>query len=139
MVQASTSAALTADKVSAGMVLASGMVASETVAMAASIATAGAINLMGQALAFKLTGAGATEPHQSHDSAPPCGGLFFEAALRGPVLWRTVADHHGAPALERRLRPCARKFEQGPFLFFGLGLASPKQGLLGVFPELIGF
>ena len=65
MVQASTSAALTADKVSAGMVLASEMVASEMVAMAASIATAGAINLTDQAFTFKLTDAGATEPHQS--------------------------------------------------------------------------
>jgi hypothetical protein len=64
MVQASTSAALIADKVSAGMVLASGMAASETVAMAASIATAEAINLTGQAFTFKLTDAGATEPHQ---------------------------------------------------------------------------
>jgi hypothetical protein len=70
------SAVLTADKVTAGTVLASEMVASETVAMAASIATAGAINPMGQAFTFKLTDAGATEPHQSHDSAPLAGGFF---------------------------------------------------------------
>ena len=57
-VQASTSAALTADTVTAGMVL-----ASEMVTTAASIATAGA-NLTGQAFAFKPKGAGAIEPHQ---------------------------------------------------------------------------
>ena len=62
-----------------------------------------------------------------------------EAAVQGPVLWRAVVDYHSALALERRLRPCARKLEQEPFLFFGFGLASPKQGLLGVLPELIGF
>ena len=83
-VQASTNAALTADKVTAGTVLAAGMVVSETVAMAASIATAGAINPMGQAFTFKLTGAGATEPHQSHDSAPPLRGAFFCGGLTGP-------------------------------------------------------
>jgi hypothetical protein len=120
------------------MVLASEMVA-EMVAMAASIATAGAINLMGQAFAFKPKGAGATEPPSIPVTRPPLRGAFFEPLLQRPVLWRTVVLHHSAPTLERRLRPCARKLEQGAFLFFGFGLASPKQSLLGVLLELVGF
>jgi hypothetical protein len=134
MVQGSTNAAFIADKVTAGTVL-----AAETVAKAASIATAVAINLMGQAFAFKPKGAGVTEPTTPHELAPPMRGAFFESVLQRPVLWRAVADNYGNVALERRLRPRARELEQRSFLFFGLGLAGPKQGLLGVLPELIGF
>ena len=65
MVQASTSAAFTADMVRAGTV-----VAAETIATAAVlIATAAAILLMGEGR--KVRGAGAAEPlHQSHEPAP---------------------------------------------------------------------
>ena len=81
-------------KVWTGTVLAAGMVVSETVAMASSIATSGAINPMGQAFTFKLTGAGATEPHQSHDSAPLAGGFFlrrpYGALCSGGLLLTTT-------------------------------------------------
>jgi hypothetical protein len=43
------------------------------------------------------------------------------------VLWRTV---------RRRLRPSARKLDQGLCLFFVLGLDGPTQGLIGILPEL---
>jgi hypothetical protein len=76
MVQASTSAALTADTVTAGMVLASEM-AAEMVTTAASIAIAGAINLMDRAFIFKPKGAGATEPPPMPMTRPPLRGAFF--------------------------------------------------------------
>jgi hypothetical protein len=59
------------------------------------------------------------------------------AALHGS--WRTVVAAENALALQRRLRPDARKIGQCPFLFFGCGLADPTQGLFGVLPELLGF
>ena len=91
MVQASTSAAFIADKVMAGTVIAmvttviamvttviAMVMVAATVATAASIATAGAINPMGRAFAFKPTGAGATEPPtHPHDWAPLSRGAFF--------------------------------------------------------------
>ena len=53
--------------------------------------------------------------------------------LRGPTI-----DSHGIRALGRRLRPHARKLDQGVFLGLGFGFGSPTHGLFGVLPELIG-
>ena len=80
MVQASTSAASSADKVWAGTVLAADRI---TVA-ALSITTAAAINPMGQAFTFKLKGAvGATEPlTDPHELGPPFQGGLCLRMLR---------------------------------------------------------
>src|ERR1700730_16381887 len=48
---------------------------------------------------------------------------------------RRLTKH--ALALFRRLRPCARKLDQNPFLLFGSCLASPVHRLLGILPKLI--
>ena len=81
MVQASTSAAFTADEVRAGTVLAAEMIA----AAAVLIATAAAIRLMGERR--KPKGAGAAEPpHQSHEPAPLRGGRFFGGRGPGPPV-----------------------------------------------------
>jgi hypothetical protein len=61
----------------------------------------------------------------------------FASAGGGP-MWPAI-DGHGSIALGRRLRPCARKIEQGSFLFFGFGFGGPTEGLFGVVTELIGF
>jgi hypothetical protein len=37
------------------------------------------------------------------------------------------------------LHPRARKVDQCFFLFLGFGLGGPKQGLVGILPELISF
>jgi hypothetical protein len=71
MDQASTSAAFTNDKVRVGTVLAAAMIAKA----AMSIATAGAINLMGEGC--KLKGVDAIEPPDKSSRPGP--------ALRGPL------------------------------------------------------
>jgi hypothetical protein len=54
--------------------------------------------------------------------------------LRGPTI-----DGHGIRTHGRRLRPHARKLDQGVFLGkLGFGFGSPTHGLFGVLPELIG-
>jgi hypothetical protein len=62
-----------------------------------------------------------------------------EAALRGSGFWRTAAKDPNAVARDRCFGPCAHKLEQELLLLFGLGLGNPKQGLVGILPELIGF
>jgi hypothetical protein len=59
-----------------------------------------------------------------------------EAALQSPGFWRTVVDAENVLALQRSLRPCARKLDQGLSLFFGFGLAGPTHRFLGISPEL---
>jgi hypothetical protein len=66
--------------------------------------------------------------HGFYSTRPPT-----EAALRGPTI-----DGHGFRTLGRRLRPYARKLDQGVFLCLGFGFGSPTHGLFGVLPELIG-
>ena len=44
------------------------------------------------------------------------------------MLWRVIVDDHSAIALHRSLRPCARKLDQGLFVFFGFGLIGPTHG-----------
>ena len=103
MVQASTSAAFTADKVRAGTVLAAEMIA----AAAVLIATAAAIRLMGERR--KPKGAGAAEPHTSLTSRPPLrGGRFFGGAWTRPARAReSYADgrrpraHHSCSCFRR--------------------------------------
>ena len=77
MVQASTSAAFTADRVRAGTVLAAEMIAKAAVLIAA----AAAIHLMGEGR--KPRGAGAAEPPANlHEPAPFEGGRFFGGRRR---------------------------------------------------------
>ena len=100
MVQASTSAAFTADMVRAGTV-----VAAETIATAAVlIATAAAIHLMGEGR--KSRGAGAAEPPPVFTSRPPSKrAVFFGGTwTQPPAQGESYADG-------RRL--CAQGFCQG--------------------------
>ena len=65
-------------------------------------------------------------------------GLVVRGLTAPCVLWRVIVDDHSAIALHRSLRPCARKLDQGLFVFFGFGLIGPTHGFLGILPELIG-
>jgi hypothetical protein len=62
------------------------------------------------------------------------GGLY--GALGSGVLPRWKDPN--AVGRERRLRPCKHQLKQEPLLFLGFGLSGPKQGLIGILPELIG-
>jgi len=81
MVQASTSAAFTADKVRAGMALAAEMIAAAAMSIATTAGainriSAGAINRMGEG--FRPRAVGAADPPAILMIGPP---------LRGPFLW----------------------------------------------------
>jgi hypothetical protein len=54
-----------------------------------------------------------------------------------PGFWRTVVDAENVLAVQRSLRPCARKLDIGLPLFFGFGLESPTYRFVGILPELI--
>jgi hypothetical protein len=62
----------------------------------------------------------------------PGGGPY------GALAGRTAAEDPNAVGSERRLRPCEHQLKQEPLLFLGFGLSDPKQGLIGILPELIG-
>jgi hypothetical protein len=59
-----------------------------------------------------------------HSKRPPTATAGFLIYVP-QVLWRTGVAAENALAMYRRLRPDARKLGQGPFLFFGCGLADP--------------
>jgi hypothetical protein len=62
----------------------------------------------------------------------PGGGPY------GALAGRTAAEDPNAVGSERRLGPCEHQLKQEPLLFLGLGFGNPKQGLIGILPELVG-